>query len=86
MNRLYLQKMNLKRPLSRSSRFKIYFRLECRRNQGSHQNFHEIPLSKKSHFNKTGLFVTYHLKTTCLFNKNKQSTSKYGCTKHKYKH
>ena len=25
----FLQKINLKKPLSRDSRFKIYFRLEC---------------------------------------------------------
>ena len=35
-----------KEPLSRGSRFKIYFRLECRRNQGSRQNFHGIPFFK----------------------------------------
>ena len=46
MNRLYLQRINLKRPLFRGSRFKIYFRLECRGNRGSRQNFHEIPFSK----------------------------------------
>ena len=44
----YLQKINLKRPLSRGSRFKIYFRLECWGNRGSHQNFHEIHFSKDS--------------------------------------
>ena len=43
VNRLYLQRINLKRPLSRGSRFKIYFRLECQKNRGSRQNFHEIP-------------------------------------------
>ena len=46
INSLYSQRINLKRPLSRGSRFKIYFRLECRGNRGSRQNFHEIPLSK----------------------------------------
>ena len=29
INHLYLQRINLKRPLSSGSRFKIYFRLEC---------------------------------------------------------
>ena len=48
ISRLYLQKINLRRPLSRGSRFKIYFRLECQGNQGSRQNFHGIPLSKDS--------------------------------------
>ena len=35
VNRLYLQRINLKRPLSRGSLFKIYFRLERRENQKS---------------------------------------------------
>ena len=48
INHLYLQRINLKRPLSRASHFKIYFRLECQGNQGSRQNFHGIPLSKDS--------------------------------------
>ena len=42
----YLTKITLKKPLSRGSRFKIYFRLEHRRNRGSRHNFHEIPFSK----------------------------------------
>ena len=42
----YLTKINLKKPLSRGSRFKIYFRLERRGNHGSRQNFHEISFSK----------------------------------------
>ena len=46
INRLYLQKINLKKPLSKGSHFKIYFRLECRGNRGSRQNFHGIPFSK----------------------------------------
>ena len=46
INRLYLRRINLKRPLSRGSRFKIYFHLECRRNRGSCQNFHGIPFFK----------------------------------------
>ena len=46
INRFYLQKINLKKPLSRGSRFKIYFRLECRENRGSRQNFHGFHLSK----------------------------------------
>ena len=32
INRLYLQEINLKRPLSRGGRFKTYFRLERRGN------------------------------------------------------
>ena len=39
-------KIKLKRPLSRGSHFKIYFRLECRKNRGSHQNFHGVFFSK----------------------------------------
>ena len=39
INRLYLQRINLKRPLSKGNRFKIYFRLECRGNQGSPPRF-----------------------------------------------
>ena len=46
VNHLILRKINLKKPLSRGNRFKIYFRLECRGNYGSRQNFHEIPFSK----------------------------------------
>ena len=42
INRLYLQRINLKRPLSKGSRFKIYFRLENWENRGSRQNFHKI--------------------------------------------
>ena len=46
INRLHLQKINLKRPLSRGSRFKIYFRLEGQGNRGSRQNFHGVPFSR----------------------------------------
>ena len=42
----HLTKITLKKPLSRGSRFKIYFRLERRENQGSRLNFHGIPFSK----------------------------------------
>ena len=66
VNRLYLQKINLEKPLSRGSRFKIYFRLECRGNRGSDQNFHEILFSKDRILIKLNHFVTYHLMITCL--------------------
>ena len=36
----YLTKITLKKPLSRGSRFKIYFRLEYRGNRGSRLSFH----------------------------------------------
>ena len=42
----YLTKITLKKPLSRGSRFKIYFCLERRGNRGSRLNFHGIPFSK----------------------------------------
>ena len=42
----HLTKITLKKPLSRGSRFKIYFRLERRENRGSRLNFHGIPFSK----------------------------------------
>ena len=42
----YLTKITLKKPLSRGSRFKIYFRLERQGNRGSCLNFHGIPFSK----------------------------------------
>ena len=42
----YLTKITLKKPLSRGSHFKIYFRLERRGNRGSHLNFHGTPFSK----------------------------------------
>ena len=46
VNRLYLQKIKLKWPLSRGNHFKIYFRLEYRGNRGSRQNFHRILFSR----------------------------------------
>ena len=45
----YLTKVTLEKPLSRGSRFKIYFRLECRGNRGSRHNFHGIPFSKTAY-------------------------------------
>ena len=45
----YLTKITLKKPLSRGSRFKIYFYLECRGNRGSRHNFHGIPFSKTAY-------------------------------------
>ena len=86
INRLYLQIVNLKRPISRGSRFKIYFRLKCQRNRGSRQNFHEIPFSKNRILINPGHFVTYPLVTTCLSNKNKQFTFKHGCKKHRHEY
>ena len=41
----YLTKITLKKPLSRGSRFKIHFRLECWGNRGSRLNFNEITFS-----------------------------------------
>ena len=41
----YLTKITLKKPLSKGSRFTIYFRLERRGNRGSSQNFHGTPFS-----------------------------------------
>ena len=54
INRLYLQKINLKKPLSRGRRFKIYFRLECRGNRGSRQNFQQNFIFQRSRINKPG--------------------------------
>ena len=82
----FFTKIKLKRPLFRGSRFKIYFRLECRRNQGSRPNFHGILFSKDCIFIKPDYFVTYHSMITCLSNKNKQFTSKHGCKKHRHEH
>ena len=45
----YLTKITLEKPLSRGSRFKIYFHLERRGNYGPRQNFHEIPFSKTAY-------------------------------------
>ena len=42
----HLTKITLKKPLSRGSRFKIYFCSERRGNRGSRLNFHGIPFSK----------------------------------------
>ena len=86
VNCLYLWKINLKRPLSRGSCFKIYFRLECWGNRGSRQNFHEIPFSKDRILIKPDHFVTYHSMITCLSNKNKQFTSKHGCKRYRHGH
>ena len=46
----YLTKITLKKPLSRGSCFKIYFRLERRGNRGSRLNFHGIPLMNKLNY------------------------------------
>ena len=61
-------KINLKRPLSRGSRFKIYFHLECQGNRGSRQNFHEILFLKDRILINPDHFVTYYLIITCLSN------------------
>ena len=45
----YLTKITLKKPLSRGSRFKIYFRLERWGNRGSRLDFHKIPFSKTAY-------------------------------------
>ena len=45
----YLTKITLKKPLSRGSRFKIYFRLERRENRGLRLNFHGTPFSKTAY-------------------------------------
>ena len=58
---LYLQKINLKRPLSRGSRFKIYFRLECRKNRGSCQNFHEIPFPEDRVLINSNHYITLQI-------------------------
>ena len=42
-------KINLKKPLFRGSRFKIYSRLESQGNRGSRQNFHGIPFPKTAY-------------------------------------
>ena len=86
VNHLYLRKINLKWLLSRGSCFKIYFRLECRGNWGSRQNFHRIPFSKDCILIKSDHFVTYHSMITCLSNKNKQFTSKHECKKYRHEH
>ena len=51
----YLTKITLKKPLSRGSRFKIYFRLERRENCGSRHNFTEF-LFQRRYINKTETF------------------------------
>ena len=45
----YFTKINLKKPLSRGSRFKICFRLKRRENRGSRLNFHGIPFSNTAY-------------------------------------
>ena len=80
INRLYLQRINLKRPISRGGRFKIYFRLENRKNRGSRQNFHGIPFSKDRVLINRNRYVTlqiYHNRILIL--KIKQFKTKHGC-------
>ena len=80
VHRLYLQKINLKRPLSRGSRFKIYFRLECRRNWGSRQNFHGIPIFRRVFINKPeSLRNDTKIYYDILILKIKQFNSKHEC-------
>ena len=83
INRLYLQKVNLKKPLSRGSRIKIYFRLECRENRGLRQNFHGIFFSKDRVLIKPD-HRNIPLSDYMLSNKNKQFTFKHECKKHNY--
>ena len=61
INHFYLQRINLKRPLSRGSRFKIYFRLECWENRGSRQNFHEVLLFKDRILINPNHYVTFFI-------------------------
>ena len=68
-NRLYLQRVNLKRPLSRGSHFKIYFRLENRRNRGLRQNFHGISFSKDRVLIISGRYVTHKFITITYLSK-----------------
>ena len=61
INHFYLQKITLKKSLSRDSCFNIYFRLECRGNRGSCQNLHEILFSKDRVSINPGHFVTLQI-------------------------
>ena len=82
INCLYLQKkINLKKPLSRGSRFKIYFRLERRRNRGSHQNFHRISFSKDRTSIISDQQVKHEFITITYLSKIKQFKPKHGCQK-----
>ena len=68
VNRLHLQRINLKRPLSRGNRFKIYFRLECRENRGLRQNFHEIPFLGDCKIITSGhMIISYLLLTHAIY-------------------
>ena len=80
INRFYLQKINLKRPLSRGSRFKIYFRLKNWENRGSRQNFHGIPFFQRPHINKPELLHNIaNLLWSHTYLRIKQFKSKHGC-------
>ena len=61
INHFYLQKITLKKSLSRDSCFNIYFRLECRGNRGSRQNFHGIPFPKDSVLINPNHYVTLQI-------------------------
>ena len=67
VNRLFLQKIKLRWPLSKGSHFNIYFRLGCRENRRSCQSFHEIPFFSKTVYlinpdHYVTLQIYYHLK------------------------
>ena len=59
INRPYLQRINLKRPLSRGSRFKIYLRLEYRGNRKSRQNFHGASFPRDCKINPESYYLSY---------------------------
>ena len=86
LNRLCLQKVNLKKFLSRGSRFKIYFCLECRGNRGSSQNFHEIPFYKDRTLISSDHSVTYYSTISCLFKKKQTICIKTQRQKCRYEH
>ena len=60
----HLTKIILKKPLSRGSRFKIYFCLERRENRRSRLNFHGIPFFKDRVLIKPKHSVSCHAETT----------------------
>ena len=79
-------KIKLKWPLSKGNHFKIYFRLECRRNRGSRQDFHGVFFFEDRILINPDHFVTYRLMITYLSNKNKQFTSKHEAKKYRHEH
>ena len=85
INRLYLQRINLKRPLSRGSHFKIYFRLKKSGKSRIAPKFPRNSFFQRPRINKLeSLHNIANLLWLHTYLKIKQFKSKHGCKKHNY--